>query len=745
MMSDECSMMNGERAGPGLHNASSLNAPAASKADSQGREPLGSVPHRQVSLGGAAGAGGFIFIVFFLFLLAAVVPVPHVLANDSRSVGGEYRADVPYPEFMPMWREGWSWTDENGEKIRYAHPDMPLGGYLFAIFRNSSDKMMVVEDVLLDGVSLAQAVAPEHKPKNHPDDKYPSSLQFSRLPKDQIDRLVAAGEPVWWKTEPMIVPPGGYGQVTVRLRRDPKVEVLTVSIPGLPETDARVAVPVKTKQPWFFSINFTPEFDAAYAYLRHPGGKGIAPRQILLDGQDVTSRCTIVADDAIDTVPVIINPASAFKKGTWYLFQAVYADGGIARVSIGAWQPGLVYGMWGYSKVGKTADDNRKFFLEDMRVHNINTLMYSIPGEVREFLRSKEGQEYSKKTGIRIMTNWVGDAVNPPFLFLTDEPDAGDFASRMLDPYKRIGSLAQWLVNRANMFRREDAGTPVLLNVDNTFKPENWYTYAQLPDLPCADPYYQEGVQSVLESDPTNWGPYLKPTYVYAVGTIYQSAGAPKPMHLILHTCRFDMKDCPYRGPTPQEKRIEVYYSLAAGAKAMSFWWYTPFGEYYGCGGSDKEMKTLWREIGLVGAEIRSAESALIRSCPATVPVSGPRMLWIRSLLVGDDALALIIVNDNFASDRLGTIYRPVEKARVKVHVPSWLKLADVFEITAEGTRDIKWQIDAGELTLDLGTVNLTRFILVSKSASLREQTQQVYQDRFAANVKTLLSDQAPK
>ncbi len=681
------------------------------------------------------------FGMIAVYLLVIVTLGADVSAAGSGPVGGEYRADVPYPEFMPMWREGWSWTDENGEKVRYAHPDMPLGGHLFAIFRNSTASPLEVKDVLLDGVSLAQAVAPEHKPTNHPDDKYPSSLQFSKLPKQQIDKLVSAGEPVWWKAEPMVVPPGGYGQVTVRLRREPKVETLTVSIPGLPETDGQMTISVGTRQPRFFSVNFTPKFDAAYVYLRHPSGKGTAPQQILLDGQDVTSRCTIVADEAVDTVPVVIKPTSPFKQAAWYLFQAIYADGTTARVSIGAWQPGLVYGIWGYSKVGKTEDDNRKFFLEDMRAHNINTLLYSIPGEVRKFLRSPDGQEYSKRTGIRIMTNWVGDAVNPPFLFLTDEPDAGDYASTMLDPYKRIGSLAQWLVNRAGMFRREEPGTPVLLNVDNTFKPENWYTYAQLADLPCADPYYQEGVQSLLKSDPTNWGPYLKPTYVYGVGTIYQSAGAPKPMHLILHTCRFDMKDFPYRGPTPEEKRIEVYYSLAAGAKALSFWWYTPFGEYYGCGGSDKDMRALWKEIGLVGAEIRSAESTIIRSCPAVVPVSGPRMLWIRSLLVGDDALALIIVNDNFASDRLGTIYRPVEKAKVKVRVPSWLKPADAFEVTSEGTRDIKWQTDAGELNLDLGTVDLTRFILVSKSANLREQTQQVYQDRFVANVKALLGE----
>ncbi|MGQ9651741.1 MAG: hypothetical protein ACUVXJ_16680 [Phycisphaerae bacterium] len=743
MMSDECRMINGERAGSGLVNAFSPNTPAASKARNQRGGHLGSMFYWQAGSGGATNARSLRVIVFFLLLLEAVVPGARVLADDSRSVGGEYRADIPYPEFMPLWREGWSWTDENGEKVRYARPDMPLGGYVFAIFRNSTGEPIEVEDVLLDDVSLAQAVAPEHKPRNHPDDKYPSSLRFSKLAREQIDKLEAAGEPVWWKIEPMVVPPGRYGQVTVRLRRDPKVETLTVSVPGLPETDGRVYVSVKTKHPRFFSINFTPEYDVAYAYLRHPSGKGIAPRQILLDGQDVTGRCTITADDAVDTVPVIIKPTSAFKRGDWYLFQAVYADGSTARVGIGAWQPGLVYGMWGYSKVGKTEDENRKFFLEDMRVHNINTLMYSIPGEVRKFLRSPEGQEYSKKTGIRIMTNWVGDAVNPPFMFLTDEPDAGDFASKMLDPYKRIGSLAQWLVNRANMFRREEPKTPVLLNVDNTFKPENWYTYAQLADLPCADPYYQEGVQSMLKSDPTNWGPYLKPTYVYAVGTVYQSAGAPKPMHLILHTCRFDMEDCPYRGPTPQEKRIEVYYSLAAGAKALSFWWYTPFGEYYGCGGSDKDMRALWKEIGLVGAEIRSAESTIIRSCPAAVPVSGPRMLWIRSLLVGDDALGLIVVNDNFASDRLGTIYRPVQKAKVRIRLPSWLKPADVFEITSKGTRNVEWQVDAEQLTLDLDTVDLTRFVLIGRSAGLREQTQQVYQQCFAANVKRLLSEQA--
>jgi len=115
----------------------------------------------------------------------------------------------------------------------------------------------------------------------------------------------------------------------------------------------------------------------------------------------------------------------------------------------------------------------------------------------------------------------------------------------------------------------------------------------------------------------------------------------------------------------------------------------------------------------------------------------------MRSLLVGDDAMALLIVNDNFASDRVGTVVRPLEKARIQVRPPSWLRCGDVFELTPEGTRDVKRQADRGGLTLDLGTVRLTRFLLISRTADLRHDVQKHYEACFAANVKALLSEAA--
>ncbi|HOW70025.1 MAG TPA: hypothetical protein PKY77_05430 [Phycisphaerae bacterium] len=678
-------------------------------------------------------------------LSAAACLASGVLAADpSGFVAGSYQPDTVYPEFMPLWREGWKWTDENGEKVRYAYEGMPLGGYLFVQLRNTGETPLAVNDVLLDGVSLAQGIAPERALRNEPDEVYPSSLQFSKLPASEVGRLVAVGEPVWWKAEPADIAPGGLGQITVRLRRDPRVDSIPVRVPAAGTQGSVQSAP---RQPRFFSIGFSSELDRIFAYVRHPSGRGVAPARVLMDDADITARCVVAADPAVNTVPIVIPLGQPLKEGTYHVFQAVYADGSSACTGIAAWRQEMVYGMWGYSREGRTPRERADLYLAQMYEHGINALMYSIGSEVIDFLHTPEGREYAKRTGLRLMAHWPGNQPDPVYTFLIDEPDAADFNSKMLDPYRRIGSRGQCLVRRAACFRRKDPHTPILLNVNNTFKPENWYTYAQLADVAGADPYYQESVQSVLRSDPTNLGAYLKPTYVYAVGAVYQSAAAPKPMHLILHACRFDLKpeECPYRGPTPEEKRVEVFYGLAAGAKSFSYWWYTPYGEYYGVGGDSPEMKALWREIGLLGAEVRTAGPLIVRSSPADLPVKAPRLLWVRTLLVGDEALVVLVVNDNMASDRLGTIIRPVQRAVLGIQVPGWMPPADVFEIAADGVRDVRWSQDKGTVSADLETVQVTRMLVVAKDPHLRGQLKALYERDFAEHARKLLAQTIPK
>ncbi len=663
-------------------------------------------------------------------------------AMSSDIAAAAYHPDTPFPEFMPLWREGWPWKDEHGEKMRYAYEGMPLGGYLFVHLRNPGPAPLQVSDVLLSGVSLCEGIAPQPGVKVTGEDRFPSSLLFSNLPRAQIDRLMTAGEPVWWKAEPMSIPPGGMGEVTVRLRRDPRVDRLRVGLSCDNGKTLETVVKTDEPQPRFFSINFSSGLDEVFAYLRHPSGTGIPPNRMLVDGKDVTAHCTIAADRAVNTVPVVIQLERPFEESTFHVFQAVYPDGSAATAGLRAWDLGMVYGAWGYATKGDCPEDVARRFLVDMAEHGINVHMGHSAGPGHEFMHTPQGVRLCESLGIRRMTHWFGNVPDPIFYFLTDEPDAADYSHDMIEPARRLGSSGQWLVERCKLFRRRDPATPILLNIDNTFKPENWYAYAKIADVPCADPYYQEAVQSVLSSDPTNLGPYVKPTYVYAVGQIYQSACAPNPMHLILHTCRFDFKpeEFPYRGPTPEEKRVEVYYALAAGAKGISFWWYTPFGRYYGAGGSDPDMVDMWTEVGLVGAEVRTASPIITRSCPAAVPVKAPRLLWVRSLLAGVDTLVIILVNDNMASDRMGTVVKPFKKARLSVQVPTWLQPRDVFEITYEGTQDITWQDSDSGIILDPGTIELTRLIIVSRDTTLRAQLQQRYDTQSASNVAKLIA-----
>src|ERR1035441_7414071 len=114
---------------------------------------------------------------------------------------------------------------------------------------------------------------------------------------------------------------------------------------------------------------------------------------------------------------------------------------------------------------------------------------------------------------------------------------------------------------------------PHLLNLDNTYKPENWYMYAQLADVCCADPYFQEQQRIVWNERPA-WAPsFIKPLYVLGAATICNSACAPKPLHIILNSVRHDTKGGPFRFATPPEKTVELFYALGAGTKSFSYWW----------------------------------------------------------------------------------------------------------------------------------------------------------------------------
>jgi hypothetical protein len=642
-------------------------------------------------------------------------------------VGSFYRPDTAFPEFAVYWGD----TAESSESS--------LGAAVHVFLRNPGQEPLPVEDVLLEGISLKRAVA--HSEKKRKGFLHPASIYFSDLPEPDRERLAGFGEPVWWRVEPQPIPAGGFAEVLVRFRSKPTTSTLRLSIVGK-DGSTDLSVRVQEDDPRMESISFSHTLDKVCLYLRYPKGLRRNLLRIRMDGQDVTGDASIGSDPDLDVTPLVISLKRPVDRGSFHFFEVVYDNGRRAYAGIRAWSDELAYGMWGAMPGKEHEVDVARRYVRDLYEHNVNVQMEMVgSAAVREFLKSDEGQQLCETLGIRRMVDYPGKGKtrNPYCYFLVDEPDCGDYRVEDLPHPKRVGSLAQGLALHSAKLREIDPLTPHLLNVDMTYKPENWYNYAQVPDIFAADPYYQERLRASYWEHPEHLPLYQKATFVYAVGSICQSACAPKPLHLILNSVRHTKPERRFRYATPEEKRIEVYYSLAAGAKGISYWWYTPSGTYYGCGASDPQAVALWTEIGLLGAELRTAGEVITQSCPAEIPCTVPSNLWVRSLLAGLDTLIVICVNDDYENNESGTVLRPIEKAEISIDLPEWLKPKDVFEVSAKGIQDVPWKTAGDKLSLDLGGVEVTRLVLITADSEMRSRLQNRYQAKLAGTTANLL------
>lgn len=674
-------------------------------------------------------------------VIATVVVLVSIVAGASAQpvvVGGAYFADKPFPELMPLWQEGWSFKDADGNKLIYAHPDMPLGGYMFVYFKNTGLETVEIKDVTIQGIKLSEGIGLTDYPRS-PEEKYGASVLLSELPKERTDLLKQAGWPVWWKPEPRFVPANGMGEIVVRMKREPKVEKISIGIVTDKGT-VSATVDANKPQPRFGTISFSPDLSTVYLYAKHPKA-GIKPDKVFLDGKDVTASCGIASDKASDLSPVVLRLLVPLEFMSYHSFRASYPDGSAAMAGIRAWGREMVYGMWGGGKGQGTSEEVAKEFLTDWATHNINCQMGHSTHTGNAFFRSKEGWAFCQTIGMGRMTTWDVGTYDPTFFFVQDEPDANDAGTGELEQQDRLGSLGMWLIRWCETLRKHDSNVPLLLNIDNTYKPENWYMYHQLADIPCVDPYFPEQQDQTYWYHPGTLSVHSKPTYVSGVTTISQSSGQPKPLHVILCSTRYQNEKLGQRGryPTPEEKRMEVYYSIGNGAKGLSYWWFAPDVNCVGVGTDEPEAKALWKEIGLLGAEVRTAGDIITRSCPADLKVEGPKQLWTRTLLSGSDTIALVVVNDDVACDRVGTVYKPVEKAKVAVDVPKWITPGDVFEVTYEGIKSVPWERDGSKVTVTLDTVNISRFVLITSDPSLRSRVRSEYESKYAENVAKLI------
>jgi len=660
-------------------------------------------------------------------------------------IGTYYRADRDFPEYYRFWHEDANDEQEQADPANAARKDV-LGASVHVFVKNTGTQPATVTDALLAGISLKDSLAFSDQRKTG---KRFASIYFAGLPKERLQRLIDAGEPVWWKVDPVQIAPGGCGEVIVRLRQAPKGQSLLLTlVTGAGRIDAEV--PVRPTAPRVAGISFGPDLTEVFLYFRHPT-RGQAPARVFMDGVDVTGSCTIRSDSRLNLTPVVLRLAEPLEKASFHAFSAAYDDGSTAAAGTRVFCDEFRYGMFGGMPGKAEQPEIGRRYIDDLVSHNLNLQMAQIGSPaIQKYFLSAAGKQHMDRHGFKVVLSDPGKfgITDPYALYVHDEPDCGDYKVNNLPEDKKIGSMARYCIERGYAFREAAPDVPQILNLDMTYKPRNWQTYGQIPDFFTVDPYYQARQRAAWQKHPERIELYKKATYVLAVGEVANSAGEPKPLHVILYANRHIQKESGevFRYPTPPEKRIEVYYAIAAGAKELSYWWYTPTQPAYGVGAAsldkpDPQAQALWREIGLLGAELRTAGPILRTSCPIELPIEASENVWVRCLARGHDTLLVLAVNDQYTNTDKGTDITPVRNASVTVPLPRWMQRPQAFEITPAGTKTLTVRTSRSGLALPLGTLDVTRMIVITTDAKLRAKLQGYYAAKLQANTTKLMKE----
>lgn len=639
-----------------------------------------------------------------------------------------YRPDRMLPEWNCFYASAYKPGD--------TPPTINASGALVVLVKNTGASSVTIDDFTINGEGLKNGI------KCDTERFYRCDVNACSCFSKQT--LIDAGAPVWWRVDPNPIPAGGTAEVYVRMRNR---VATTLSCNIVPTSGSSVPVNITVSDnaiPRIASYAMSSDMTNVFLYLRHPTA-GTQPTQILVDNVDKTASSTICADADLDLAVVKVALGSAFSRGSFHTFQAVYSGGAKASTGLRVFYDNFKCATWGCPPLANETEKHDE--LVDRANHSVNLFTVGT-GDLGDYLKTTEGKAIMDQYGIKYASYSLGDSRTYAY-FLCDEPDVGDYnvaANIAPTANDRIGSLAQSLWVLAQSKKATYASTPSMLNVDETYKPANYYIYGQLPEVFSTDPYYTQALCDVFWKRPWQIPVFTKAIYEYAHAATANAGCEPRPLHVIMNACRYQDGTKVFRYGTPEEKRLEAYYALAAGAKQFGYWWLSPIGVtsagYNGLGKrAEPGSRALWREIGLVNAEVGIASQVLVNSAPTAMAITAePGSLWLRALVSGTDTLVLIGVNDDHANDQSGTVIRPIPDVEVSFDLPSWLTSpTHVFEVSYRGVSDVSNSIASGRMTLNTGRVDVSKMIIITKNSSLKSSLETLYTNTYLPRLQTFM------
>jgi len=446
---------------------------------------------------------------------------------------------------------------------------------------------------------------------------------------------------------------------------------------------------------------------------------GVRPLKISkvwINGEDITSASEVKGETLgpKDKTVIIVKPDGGFKQGENVEIK-VEGNEAATRTKIRAFPAIFPVGIYGGSSV--LAD--RYSAMEAIEM-GLDTLIAGVQhlDEARKYGFRVIAYAPRVKGSTDIDLEIVKKCMNHPAIlawYVIDEPDIWEVRGTIPE-----GWTAKW----TSEIKRVDSRNRTYIVLCN---PRTFERFAKIPDVLAIDPY------------PVS---ILPLRYVAFMADRAVEAASPSPVWLIPQAFRHGR---PPKGgrwgwnrfPTPDEERVMVFMGLAHGLKGVIYFIYgsfidNPNDPVEGVSSRHIDAIMLRRAIARMSGELHALGQLIAFSDILTNTDSG--LVWthmgsveVASLLAGDEAFMIIVVNHNYVSSPEGFKIVSAKDVTIKAHVPKWFDLRDAFIVTQRGFEDVILSRDDRRLCITLPKLETAATIVIAGIDGLRKKLEEVW------------------
>ena len=519
---------------------------------------------------------------------------------------------------------------------------------------------------------------------------------------------------LWYRCRPNPIPPGGMADLTIVLPK-PTDKPAVVELRTSSGEKIREVIPCVPEALGFQALRFSRDLRTIDVYVRWTDASTASRlTRIRLDGRDAHRLASPWPGRSFDGLAFTrISLPKPLVKNSFHVVE-VEAEGGLStacqiraipaefligvygipsRENIADW---AAHGVNHYLSFGGISGDT----LDMLAAHGISAGAKYIPEHLAD-RKSGNVSVFNEETARTALQALAAK----PLLYhhLVDEPDVADHYAG-----KWLGATAMELAARAELCEKADPARYTFVQLDNTFRPDNYRVYGEAADVLATHRY---SLGSFLRSEAGEETFKRLPFLEDLLDTMarFQRAVEPKPFFMVTQFFHLG-KGRAGRAPTIEEMRLQCYLMIAGGARGLIHYIHSGSSG----GGEGSRARALWdamagfhEELGRVGEFVESGTPAP----DGWVKCDSPSVL--AQAVVSGEGIAVILVNRSHRSSLERFVARPVRGVEATLRIPPWIRASELEIIPADGGGPVAGELRAGELRFKVDEVKDARCFLV--------------------------------